>query len=83
MKFFVDRMMDLLEDVEEYKRLFSSSFTSIHDIEERLRESVNDPVGSMFGIQVSNEWEDKCYGFEVDKVTPTYTVFRYVGIWKT
>ena len=83
MKFFVDRIMDLLEDVEGYKIQFPSSFTSIRDIEKSLKERVNDPVGSMFGIQVSDEWEDKCYGFEVDKVTPTHTVFRYVGIWKT
>lgn len=83
MEVFVDRIMDLLEDVEKYKIQFPSSFTSIRDIEASLKERVNDPVGRMFGIRVSDEWEDKCYGFEVDKVTPTCTVFRYVGIWKT
>lgn len=85
MEVFVDRIMDLLEDVEKYKIQFPSSFTSIRDIEASLKERVNDPVGSIsiFGIQVSDEWEDKCYVFEVDRMTPTHTVFRYVGIWKT
>lgn len=80
---FIDNCQDLLIDIEEYKKKFPETHMSYYDIKKNLEERFNDPVGSVFGIEVAKDWLDKCYGFEVDRVTPENTIFRYVGIWKT
>ena len=79
---FIDNIHDLLEDIERYKQMFPASHTSFEQINEQLEAKDGEPVGSTFGISVADDWEDKCYGFESDKVTPQNTIFRYVGIWK-
>lgn len=66
-----------------YKQQFPDTFVPYAKIKELLQERVNDPVGSIFGLSVATDWEDKCYGFEVDRVTPKATVFIYCGTWKT
>ncbi len=68
--------------VAEYKEKFPNSYTSMDEIEKTLRERQYDPVGQVFGISVSAEWLDRCFGFEVDKVTPDSVYFQYLGIWK-
>lgn len=79
----IDNIHDLLEDIENYKSMFPDSYTSIQQIKKELEDKGDTPVGTVFGISVSEEWQDKCYGFETDRVTPSYTLFKYVGIWKT
>lgn len=80
---FIDRIHDLLEDIDRYKRQFPETHLSYEDIKEALKKRENDPVGAVFGINVATDWEDKCYGFEVDRVTPDSTIFLYSGTWKT
>lgn len=70
------------EDIRYYERIFPNSFKSYEQIRECLLERVNDPVGQTFGLSVADDWSDKCYGFEVDKVTPSMTTFLYLGLWK-
>jgi len=79
----IERFHDLIEDMEAYKRQFPETAVPYARIKESLEERVNDPVGSTFGLSIATDWEDKCYGFEVDRVTPETTVFRYCGTWKT
>lgn len=81
--FYIDNCHDLLEDIEKYKKFFPQTYTTIDGIKDVLKQRVNDPVGFVFGIDVSTEWQGKCFGFEVDKVTPETTFFKYLGIWKT
>lgn len=83
MNILIDNCIDLAEHIEEYKRLFPDSYTDMKIIEKRLKERENEPCGCVFGIEVSTEWQDKCFGFEIDKVTPTTVYFRYMGVWKT
>ena len=79
----IERFHDLIEDMEAYKRQFPDTIVPYEKIKESLEERVNDPVGSTFGLSIATDWEDKCYGFEVERVTPKATVFRYCGTWKT
>lgn len=79
----IQRFQDLVKDMEAYKQQFPDTFVPYAKIKESLQERVNDPVGSIFGLTVATDWEDECYGFEVDMVTPKATVFRYCGTWKT
>lgn len=44
---------------------------------------INPDEGAVFGVEVASDWNDKCYGFEIDKVTSDNTYVQYVGIWKT
>lgn len=79
----IERFQDLVEDMETYKNMFPDTHVPYKRIKEILEEHYNDPVGSMFGIQVSSDWEDKCYGFEIDRVFPNATHVLYSGVWKT
>lgn len=63
---FIVHAYDLNEDIERYKELFPESYTSYDAVKEKLRTRMDDPVGAKFGIEVSSEWQDKCFGFEVD-----------------
>lgn len=80
---FVNNLADLLEDIERYKQQFPGSYTTYSEIRKTLVKRKDDPMGSTFGISVAGEWQDKCYGFEVDKVNATQTYFQYLGTWKT
>lgn len=80
---FIDNCIDLAERIAEYKAKFPKTFTGMGTIKNHLQERANDPCGAVFGIEVASDWPDKCYGFEVDRVTPTATYFRFVGVWKT
>ena len=80
---FIDRIHDLLEDIERYTIQIPETHLSYGDIKKALEKRENDPVGVVFGINVATDWKDKCYGFEVDRVTPDSTIFLYSGTWKT
>lgn len=80
---FIVHCHDLNQDIERYKEMFPDSYTSYDSVKERLQTRMDDPVGAKFGIEVSSEWQDKCFGFEVDKQTPRTTHFVYLGTWKT
>ena len=80
---FIDGIHDLLEDIEKYKMQFPETHLPYEKVKQALEKRENDPVGSVFGINVATDWEDKCYGFEVDRVRPDATIFLYCGTWKT
>ena len=78
----IDNCIDLAERIAEYKAKFPETHTDIGTIEKHLQERGN-PCGSVFGIEIASDWPDKCFGFEVDRVTPTTIFFRSIGAWKT
>ena len=80
----IHNVHDLIERIEEYKRMFPESHTSMDMIKSILSDPKYEyaPPGLIFGVSVSPEWEDKCYGFEVEKQTPTTVYFRFLGMWK-
>lgn len=79
---FVNNSVTLFEDMERFKQQFPGSYTTWDELKKALDERENDPVGSTFGISVAWEYEDKCYGFEIDKVDPQNTHILYLGTWK-
>ena len=79
---FIDGIHDLLEDIEYYKKMFPNSYTCYEQIKEDLEDKDGTPVGYTFGVSVSEEWQERCYGFETDRVTPENTSFKYLGLWK-
>lgn len=80
---FIIHAYDLNERIEEYKEMFPDSYTDFDAVKDVLRKHMDDPVGQVFGISVASDWQDKCFGFEVEKQTPKATHFIYLGIWKT
>lgn len=81
--FLFDRVTDLLTDLQVYKNEFPNTYTKLEEVKEICSNHENDPVGSVFGVQVASDWQDKCYGFEIDKIIGETTIIRYVGTWKT
>ena len=79
---FIKNGHKLWEDIERYKRMFPNSYMSYDQVKAELEENEDMPNGQVFGISVAKEWPDKCYGFEVDSVTPSTTTFLYLGLWK-
>lgn len=79
---FVNNSVTLFEDMERFKKLFPGSYTTWDELKKALDKRADDPVGSTFGVSVAGEYEDKCYGFEIDKVDPQNTHILYLGTWK-
>ena len=80
MAVIINGLKELLSDMEYYKKMFPETYTTIESIKETLS---TDPYESEVGIEVSPEWEDKCYGFEIEKITPSGDVIcEYLGIMK-
>lgn len=73
----------LLEDIEGYKLMFPTSYTTYDELYNTLRDHADEYENSgVFGHSVSGEWLDKCYGFEQQSNTEHVAVYKYVGIWK-
>ena len=78
----IDNGIDLINDIKEYEAMFPNTYTTLEDIEANLIDKANNPVSGVFGIEVSSEWPDKCYGFEIDRIIGKTTFIKYMGIWK-
>lgn len=79
----IDNIIDLAEAIEDYKGMFPDTYTPMEQIKAIIAEREDSPMGYVFGISVSSEWSDKCYGFEIDKIKGNRTYVRYLGIWKS
>lgn len=80
MAVIINGLKKLLSDIEYYKKMFPKTHTTIESIKDTLSA---DPYECIAGIEVSSEWEDKCYAFEVEKITPRGDVFcKYLGVSK-
>lgn len=82
MAIIIDKLHDLLGDIEKYRKMFPDTFTGIDNIRERLKREELGPPGRTLGIKVSSKLQEECYGFELDRQCPPNTIFKYVGIWK-
>lgn len=82
-KIMIDNCQDLFIDMQKYEKRFPDTHTKYETISEIIKRHEEDPPGSVFGIEVASDWEDKCYGFEIDKIIRSVTFIKYVGIWKT
>lgn len=80
---FINNYMDLQNDMRFYKQEFPSTHTTYRSIKTVVDRHDGDPVGAVFGVEVASDWNEKCYGFEIDKVSSENTYVQYVGIWKT
>lgn len=80
---FINNYMDLQNDMHFYQEKFPSTHTTYNSIKTIVNGHDGDHVGAVFGVEVASDWNEKCYGFEIDKVTSENTYVQYVGIWKT
>lgn len=80
---FINNYMDLHNDMRFYQEKFPSTHTTYSSIKAVVNRHDGFPVGAIFGVEVASDWDEKCYGFEIDKVTSKNTYVQYVGIWKT
>ena len=80
---FINNYMDLQNDMHFYQEKFPSTHITYNSIKTIVNGHDGDPVGAVFGVEVASDWNEKCYGFEIDKVTSENTYVQYVGIWKT
>ena len=76
-------VVDLMERIAEYANKFPDNYTTYEQIEDTLQERSEDPIGSMLGIPVSPEWEDRCYGFEVLGIDGDVAIVNYIGLMKS
>ncbi len=79
-KCYIDNLSELLNHIEEYKKMFPSTYTSLDTIKSNLKSY---EVDGICGISVSLAYPDKCYGFKAVRITPEMVVWNYEGIWKT
>ncbi len=73
---------EFVQDAGCYKAMFPQTYTSIDNVKSALQKDYDTTGGGILGIQVSPEWEDKCYGFEFVTDNPVIT-FEYLGIMKS
>lgn len=79
---FIENIQDLDRDMQSYKEKFPKTYRNYSFIKDVAKKHYNDPVGVVFGVEISSEYQDECYGFEIEKVTPKHTYLRYIGVWK-
>ena len=77
-------VVELMNNIAEYANMFPNTYTTFEWIEDALTKlSEDQPMGTVFGYEVSPEWEGKCYSFEVERVDGEQVYFKYLGIYKT
>ena len=79
----IEGFNDLHKDMQTFNGMFPYTHTKYEDVKRIVEKHYEDPLGSIFGIEVATDWQDKCYGFEVDRIRGEITYIRYLGIWKT
>ena len=65
-----------------YQSRFPTTHTLLKSVHATLLCESNAQCGT-FGIQVSSEWEDKCYTFKPVSSTPNEITYEYLGICKS
>ena len=81
----INGVVELMQHIAEYAVMFPNTYTTFEWIEDALQhmcDSGHGLGGGPFGFEVSPEWEDKCYGFEVERIEGEQVYFKYLGIWK-
>lgn len=73
---------DFYRDFFYYQSRFPTTHTLLKNVHETLLDESN-AQGGIFGIQVSYEWEDKCYTFKPVSSTPNEITYEYLGIGKS
>ena len=76
----IDNIKDLIQDISVYEAMFPDSYTNYDSIRQTL-DGLEDKQNSVFGIQVSSEWTERCYEFEKKEVLGV-SFFRYLGLSK-
>lgn len=65
-----------------YQSRFPTTHTLLKTVHDTLLDESN-AQGGIFGIQVSSEWEDKCYTFKPVSSTQDAITYEYLGICKS
>lgn len=84
-KIRVLNLPQLLKDMEEYRKMFPISYTDMDKVFNVLKQhmEVKHVDDWCFGIEVSSDWQDKCYVFEAVESAITANVwFKYNGVGK-
>lgn len=81
MEIQINNVECLNADMEEYKRMFPHTYTTMGHITNILMGTTHSQ-GWKFGIEVSNEWQNKCYAFELCSINDNMYCFNYLGVWK-
>ena len=73
---------NLKMNIAYYRAMFPETYTTLEEIVAALNKDYRETGGvSDFGISVSSEWEDKCYGFSFNGDNP-YPSYTFTGIVK-
>lgn len=51
---FINKVSDLIRDIEYYASIFPESYIDYDSIKKRLDGKEDEPVGAVFGIEVSS-----------------------------
>lgn len=77
----IHRIGELTKDVDYYAKMFPNDHYTLQEVIDDARRAAL-KCGGVFGLSVSNEWEDKCYCFDVLGNNPELVEIEYLGIGK-
>lgn len=77
----IHRIGELTKDVDYYAKMFPNDHNTLQEVIDAARRTALEGGGE-FGLQVSNEWEDKCYCFDVLSNNTELLEIEYLGIGK-
>ena len=72
---------ELTRDIDYYAKMFPNDHNTLQEVIDAARRAALEG-GGVFGLQVSNEWEDKCYCFNIISNTTELVEIQYIGIGK-
>ena len=77
----IHRIGELTKDVDYYAKMFPNDHNTLQEVIDAARRAALEGSGE-FGLQVSNEWEDKCYCFKALTSNTELMEIFYLGIGK-
>ena len=85
----IENEADLIPSIDDYKRRYPDTYTSLQTIHEKLKSTFYDRMeeaekyeGADYHIAVCSDWQDKIYVFELLYQTDNYIHFKFKEIFK-
>jgi hypothetical protein len=84
MKVKIVGLKDLMDRITEYGVMFPKTYTTLGGVRNSLLADYERHGGTtaLFGVQVSPEWEDRCYGFQYIG-NGHEIVYKFVGMYNS
>lgn len=84
---YIENSFQLWEDYTYYKNKYPNSYTTKDDLIKSIFATTQEDeelvgVGWSFGISVSDEYENRCYEFEIVDFNEDRVLVKYVGLAK-